>query len=347
VRLVLTLLVRDEQDIVADTLDFYLSAGVDHVIATDNASVDRTREILAGYRDRGLLTLIDEPGRDYRQGEWVTRMARLAALEHEADWVLHTDADEFYWPEEGGSLKGALAAVPDDAGSLAVPVVDFRPREEDGRPWWERLTVRETFTRKGRGARLVGGVYKPSGDLCFHTLHRATRDATVARGMHSVAGAGLAQLPGWHPIVTLHFPMRSRAQYVRKLNAGGKPFKPWLADAEITTDAASAFYDYKLIDEAEALAGIRRGEFVHDERIARHLGALKAGGTPPPVGPARGGGALAWPDLPEEVAELRARAAQAAWRRVHSPEWDDVRRLQPALRQLPGRVAERLRERRG
>jgi hypothetical protein len=35
-KLVMTLLVRDEEDIVADALDFHLAQGVDQVIVTDN-----------------------------------------------------------------------------------------------------------------------------------------------------------------------------------------------------------------------------------------------------------------------------------------------------------------------
>jgi hypothetical protein len=37
-KLVMTLLVRDEQDIIADNLDFHLAQGVDVVLVTDNFS---------------------------------------------------------------------------------------------------------------------------------------------------------------------------------------------------------------------------------------------------------------------------------------------------------------------
>ena len=41
-KLVMTLLVRDEQDIVRENLDFHLAQGVDQVIVTDNGSEDAT-----------------------------------------------------------------------------------------------------------------------------------------------------------------------------------------------------------------------------------------------------------------------------------------------------------------
>ena len=80
--LLMTLLVRDEEDIVRQNIDFHLSKGVDFIIATDNGSVDKTKGILEGYRRKGVLHLIDEKSRVFAQAEWVNRMGRLAYDEY-------------------------------------------------------------------------------------------------------------------------------------------------------------------------------------------------------------------------------------------------------------------------
>src|SRR5215831_10755549 len=97
-KVVMTLLVRDEADIVDAQIAFHLNAGVDLVIATDHSSADGTTEILERYERDGLLHLIHERDVEYREIEWRTRMARLAATDFGADWVINSDADEFWWP---------------------------------------------------------------------------------------------------------------------------------------------------------------------------------------------------------------------------------------------------------
>lgn len=57
VKLVMTLLARDEADIVAANLDYHLAQGVDFVIATNHSSRDATAELLRGYERRGVLLL--------------------------------------------------------------------------------------------------------------------------------------------------------------------------------------------------------------------------------------------------------------------------------------------------
>ena len=120
-KLVMTLLVRDEADIVDAQIAYHLDAGVDLVVATDNRSEDATTEILRRYAREGVLHLIREPGDDLRQSEWVTRMARLAATDHGADWILNADADEF-WLARRASLKELLAVVPARI-SVALPAL--------------------------------------------------------------------------------------------------------------------------------------------------------------------------------------------------------------------------------
>jgi len=66
-RLVMTLLARDEADIVDAQIAFHLHAGVDFVVATDNRSSDGTTEILERYERAGRLRLLQEPGDDMRQ----------------------------------------------------------------------------------------------------------------------------------------------------------------------------------------------------------------------------------------------------------------------------------------
>ena len=140
-KVVMTLLARDEADVVDAQVAYHLHAGVDHVIATDNASTDGTSEILERYERAGRLQLIREAADDMRQDEWVTRMARLAATEHGADWVIHADADEFWWPR-GGSVKDVLATVPSRYGVVRGCWRHFLPRPDDGGFFAERMTVR-------------------------------------------------------------------------------------------------------------------------------------------------------------------------------------------------------------
>ncbi|HEY6076871.1 MAG TPA: glycosyltransferase family 2 protein, partial [Gaiella sp.] len=70
-KVVMTLLARNEADIVDAQIAFHLHAGVDFVIATDNGSDDGTVEILERYERAGYLRLLHEGGNDMRQSEWV------------------------------------------------------------------------------------------------------------------------------------------------------------------------------------------------------------------------------------------------------------------------------------
>ena len=147
--LVLTLLCRDEADILDSMLRFHLAQGVDRIIATDNGSVDGSLEILQRYEKRGQLTLLQEPKHTHDQAVWVTRMARMAA-EMGADWVINSDADEFWWPQQG-NLHSALAKLPKSVEGVLVDRTNFLPPPrdvEDNRPFYQRQTLRERIPQQ-------------------------------------------------------------------------------------------------------------------------------------------------------------------------------------------------------
>jgi hypothetical protein len=205
-KLLMTLLVRDEADIIDAQISFHLNAGVDYVIAMDHRSSDGTTEILESYERDGHLRLIRQDAEEVRQSEWVTVMARLAAVEHSADWVLNSDADEFWWPR-ARSLKEALAAVPASYGVVFAPMCYFLPRSGSG-PFFERMTGRliQSAPISSPTTR-----YRPVSKAA----HRASATVVVRRGNHAVADAG-RPLWSWHPLELLHFPDRSAQQLARK-----------------------------------------------------------------------------------------------------------------------------------
>ena len=107
----MTLMVRDEADVVGAMLEHHRAQGVDHVIITDNGSIDGTADVLRRYEEAGFATVWHDPVHRKQQYQTVTRMARHAATAMGADWVINADADEFWIPTTGTSLREVLADV--------------------------------------------------------------------------------------------------------------------------------------------------------------------------------------------------------------------------------------------
>ena len=218
--LVMTLLARDEIDVVDSWLAFHLNAGVDVVIATDNRSQDGTTEVLEEYARSGQVHLIREPGEDLRQDEWVTRMARLAATEYGADWVINSDADEFWWPR-GASLAEVLAAVPPRYGTVGAFLRVFCPRPGEEH-FAERMTVRFSALAPINDP---ASLYKPIRKI----IHRGHPEIRLTRGNHALVDSPFAPLRGWFPVECLHFPLRTLAQCEHKAQLQGAAFEKHIA----------------------------------------------------------------------------------------------------------------------
>ncbi len=107
-RLVMTILVKDEADIIEANIRTHASLGVDAFAIMDNNSTDGTRDILVRLQKEFEIVIIDEVG-DYNQAKWMKSLAKIAKNRLKADWVINNDADEFWIPKNELSLKENLA----------------------------------------------------------------------------------------------------------------------------------------------------------------------------------------------------------------------------------------------
>ena len=332
----MTLLARDEIDIVDSWLAFHLNAGADVVIATDNRSQDGTTEVLEEYARSGQVHLIREPGEDLRQNEWVTRMARLAATQYGADWVINSDADEFWWPR-GASLSEVLEAVPPRYGTVGAFLRVFCPRPGEEH-FADRMTVRFSALAPINDP---ASLYKPIRKV----VHRGHPEIEVTRGNHALIDSPFAPLRGWFPIECFHFPLRSEAQTAHKAELQGTAFEQHIARpptayhadmyAALRNGRIGEYYEALVVSDEEVERGVGGGRLVVDTRLRDALRAIAAGEKP----------VFPLPTLVDD-AEYAVEAAvlgEADVVRLQRRLDELERRLQTVEQRLPRRVYRRLR----
>jgi hypothetical protein len=276
-KIVETLVVRDEEEMLRANLDYHLAAGVDLVLVTDHRSEDATPEILESYRGTGVVRVFREEAQFVPQQEWQTRLARLAFSEHGADWVLLGDADEFWWPF-GASLPDTLARVPETYGAVLGLQRNFLPLRAPSSSFIERMVVSLAASAPINDPATP---FRPVAKVAV----RGGADVVVRRGGHQVSGIRGELLTAWHPIEILHFPLRSREQCARKYE---KTSTGWeanlrgdLARAQQTAGAnrVDAMWERLALDEDAVQRGIADGNLVVDTRLRDALSALGRGGT--------------------------------------------------------------------
>lgn len=213
-RLIMTLLVKNEEEMLARNLEFHKKMGVDGFIVTDNNSTDATPAILEEYRKRGwVLEIIRETSSGYCQKRWVDRMICLAKSRFCADWVINADADEF-WYAKSGSLKTELAST--CANVLRCPWQNMLP--EDGKPFWEwtqYVCPVPDFSLYDLSPYAIFGKRNKK------VAHRTAGYLQISMGNHKVAM--FPRRTEWSKdIVIYHFTIRGRQQFINKMIQGGK-----------------------------------------------------------------------------------------------------------------------------
>ena len=277
-KIIMTLLVRDEEDILKQNIDFHLSQGVDFIIATDNLSVDSTKNILKEYEHHGKLRYIFEERDNYNQHEWVTKMARMAASEYGADWVINNDADEFWLPNKS-TIRETLSSLSDDINVVVAHRKNmvYLGADKSEQPFYMNMIYKDLFSLNPLGT--------PLPPKC---AHRANVEVIVEQGNHKVCGIGKQNI-AMSLIEILHFPIRTEIQLLNKIVKGGTAYsrnnelspgvgRTWreLYSNYQSSGNLDEYIKSQSYDNAKLNLEIKSGKLVKETRLKNYMSNLYA-----------------------------------------------------------------------
>lgn len=219
-KLVMTLMVRDEADIISAMIKHHFSQGITQAIITDNGSTDGTWTILKRLAKRYPIDLRQDPVHRKQQSEVVTRMAQEASTRYSADWVINADADEFWLSlDRTRTLHQTLSDIQPSLQSFSVPVRDMTGPPALAGTGLQRLVLQDPRTAEELHSV---GLLAPSTSDCVHI---GTPEVEVAQGNHMVSLASRGSPPIALSLEVLHFPWRSWRQFARKVSNAGNAYR--------------------------------------------------------------------------------------------------------------------------
>lgn len=211
--IVMTLLVKNEEDMLEANLKFHKAMGVDAFIITDNNSTDNTPNIIKKYVQKGwIVRVINETATDYEQKNWVDRMIWIAKTHYHADWIINADADEF-WYAPSGQLKDILSNT--HANALYCEMRSMYPDEEKPFMQWEQA-VKPVAELEAYGL----SVYSLFERQNKKVMHRSDGYLQISMGNHKVKMFPPCSADA--DVIVYHYNIRGRKQFIEKMVNGGK-----------------------------------------------------------------------------------------------------------------------------
>lgn len=214
-KLVMTLLVKNEEEKLERNLQFHHFMGVDAFIITDNNSTDGTMDIIRRYKQKGWVAeVIEEPSTGYEQKQWVDRMIDRACKCHGADWIINADADEF-WYAPSGSLKEELARCPKRI--VRCLVIGMYPEEEVPFYQWTHRIIPVPAEQREQYDLSPYSVFNRQ----THKVgHRASGYLQISMGNHKVKM--LPPTSCQSNIIVYHYNIGNREAFMKKMIQGGR-----------------------------------------------------------------------------------------------------------------------------
>ena len=201
----MALLVKNEIDIIEKNIRFHSKMGVDSFVIMDNNSDDGTYEKLKELSKEFEITLIQnkEP---YKQSKFMTYLTKLAKKKYNPNWIINSDADEFWVSKEGLKkslqIKGSVLQIPRYNMTLYKGLSN----------WWESeyKVVNQVLYKEGEPNIILGKIGRkviinPKGYLKTNS------------GNHSAEHLLFWQKREFREIEIFHYPIRSYEQFEKNI----------------------------------------------------------------------------------------------------------------------------------
>lgn len=203
------MMVKDEADIIRQSIEHVLASGIDAVHILDNDSHDGTTDIIHQLRAEHPRQVFyyHDPEVAYYQSRKMTRLAAVAS-KMGAEWIVPMDCDEVFYSWSGRSLADEIRAT--SASVIGTPLWNHFVTDRDtvSDDPFKRMTWRD----KERG-QLDKIIYRYHSNW---TIDQGNHGLTDEQG-RKLAGVGIS-------IGIRHFPYRSTEQFIRKVRNGAAAY---------------------------------------------------------------------------------------------------------------------------
>lgn len=213
--LTMSILIKDEVDVIEKNIRTHAKMGVDSFVIMDNNSQDGTKELLEKLKSEFEMIILHENG-IFNQKKWMTRLAFEAKRKYKSDWIINSDSDEFWIPNDGNSLKKSLMFK---GGMLWIERSNMLPPlESKNNPniWHcSELEVRNQILFRDGGyvseASIILGKIGRKVIVNPHGLYQ------INSGNHSAEHIAIWKKHQSDKIRVYHYPIRSFEQFYKRV----------------------------------------------------------------------------------------------------------------------------------
>lgn len=115
--LVITTIVKDEDDYLLEWVSFHKVIGVDHIVIYDNSEQSQVSKVLGKFIDVGFVEIISYPGKARQLEAYLDSISRF---KNRTEWLITLDLDEFLMPLQYNDIKHFLREIPFHTSQVLV-----------------------------------------------------------------------------------------------------------------------------------------------------------------------------------------------------------------------------------